>query len=368
MLVCSALAGAAVSDAASAATLGDSTTRRDAIASAGCGTSAVRSGETNVATTSGGVERTYIRHVPPAHDGTKPLPLLVALHGLGEGPLHRQMTEWGPRADAHGFVVVYPQAIGGAWDLSFAGADVAFIGHLLDEAGSTLCIDTNRIYVSGLSYGAFMTSTIACVYADRVAAVAPVAGIHAPDDCSPARPVPVLTFHGTDDNWVDYERFQIENNVAAWAQRNGCPTSPRSTSVPGDDVVSITRIEYPCPPHAEVQFYRITNGGHAWPGSEFSRSIAAAVGYTTFAINASDLIWEFFESHQLREGQNLGQCISSQIRAALGLARSRTMGLRVPDGASFEPDERGRAACDELLDGRRHQLLALIRHAIENRS
>ena len=69
--------------------------------------------------------------------------------------------------------------------------------------------------------------------------------------------------------------------------------------MPGDDVVNITKFTYDCPASAEVEFYSIENGGHAWPGSEFSRAIEAAVGYTTLAINATDLIWDFFRSHQL---------------------------------------------------------------------
>ena len=40
-------------------------------------------------------------------------------------------------------------------------------------------------------------------------------------------------------------------------------------------------------------------GGHAWPGSEFSRAVAAVVGYTTFDINATELAWSFFQQFQL---------------------------------------------------------------------
>ena len=65
-----------------------------------------------------------------------------------------------------------------------------------------------------------------------------------------------------------------------------------------DDVVDIFRVSYPCPT-APIELYRIEGGGHAWPGSAFSRQIEPAVGYTTFEIRATDLIWEFFEQHPL---------------------------------------------------------------------
>ena len=94
--------------------------------------------------------------------------------------------------------------------------------------------------------------------------------------------------------WVGYA--SIPGKVAAWAARNGCGATPASAPVPGDAVVNITKFTYDCPESAEVEFYSIENGGHAWPGSEFSRAIEAAVGYTTFAINATDLIWDFFRS------------------------------------------------------------------------
>ena len=69
--------------------------------------------------------------------------------------------------------------------------------------------------------------------------------------------------------------------------------------MPGDAVVTITKFTYPCPAGAEVEFYSIENGGHSWLGSEFSRSIESVIGYTTFAINATDLMWQFFRQHQV---------------------------------------------------------------------
>jgi polyhydroxybutyrate depolymerase len=61
-------------------------------------------------------------------------------------------------------------------------------------------------------------------------------------------------------------------------------------------------LRYLCPRGAELGFYRIDNGGHAWPGSEFSRQIESVVGFTTFSIHASDVMWDFFASHPLPVG------------------------------------------------------------------
>ena len=48
-----------------------------------------------------------------------------------------------------------------------------------------------------------------------------------------------------------------------------------------------------------VEFYIVLGGGHAWPGSALSRSIANFVGYTTLQIDASKLDWAFFRRFAL---------------------------------------------------------------------
>lgn len=303
--------------------------------STGCGAAApVAAGESTVTTTSGGVERSYVRHVPPAHDGATPVPVVVDFHGYSEGAVvHVQMSRLGAYGDEQGFVTITPQGLGEVprWDTALGSADLAFFGDLLDELERTLCLDTNRVFVTGLSNGAFMTSAIACAYADRVAAVAPVAGIRDVEGCEPARPVPVVAFHGTDDGFVTYdgglgrdaldlpapdgsgrtlrelqEAGEIPPSEArgpsvpeittAWAQRNGCEaTDPAEERAAAD----VTVLSWDCPPGAEVLLYRVERGGHSWPGSEFSRRVESVVGPTTFSISANEQMWAFFEAHPL---------------------------------------------------------------------
>ena len=77
------------------------------------------------------------------------------------------MSEAGPRADAVGFVVIYPQGVGDpvGWNTTLGSADLAYIGHVLDRVEDDLCVDRRRVFAAGLSMGAFMSSSIACQYA-----------------------------------------------------------------------------------------------------------------------------------------------------------------------------------------------------------
>jgi polyhydroxybutyrate depolymerase len=299
-------------------------------ASAGCRAAPkIGPGEVRVNTVSGGVARWYYRHVPASYTGTTPMPVVIDLHGYTEGAtIHRVMSGLGTFGDAHGFVTITPQGSGTAvalWNTDLKSTDVKYIGDLLDEIERTLCVDEHRIFVTGLSNGAFMTSAVACAYSDRVAAVAPVAGIRDIPGCTFTRPVPVLAFHGTADPFVAYtgglgakalllpnpngkgtigdkpgsaarKGPSIPQITADWAKRNGCGAKPTETALTSD----VTRISFPCPAGAEVVLDRVTGGGHSWPGSAFSQSIVGVVGKTTMTISADALMWQFFEAHPLR--------------------------------------------------------------------
>ena len=65
----------------------------------------------------GGVERTYLVHVPTGDPSTKALPLVLALHGAGmTSALMAEVTGLNAWADKTGFIVVYPQGLEKHWN------------------------------------------------------------------------------------------------------------------------------------------------------------------------------------------------------------------------------------------------------------
>ena len=109
-----------------------------------------------------GSERVYSLFLPKNYvDSPGPFPLVIAL--TGAGGTYEFGTGVGLQnvADTSGFVLVSPNPLGNSW---YHGAsadlqsmeDVAFISDLLDSLIDSYKIDTTRIYLCGLSSGAFM--------------------------------------------------------------------------------------------------------------------------------------------------------------------------------------------------------------------
>lgn len=292
------------------------------VASRGCGSSdVVPVVEAERHLSVDGTDRRYLLTVPAAHDGTEPLPVVFDFHGLMEGAdVHARMSEYSALAEEEGFVAVFPHGTGDPvhWDVSPAegNTDLAYFDALVEHLGSELCVDTTRIYATGLSNGAMLTSTLVCARSHVLAAAAPVAGILDHPGCSPSRPVPVVAFHGTEDPILRFNggvdvsalpgaeapsgppttRPPIDLDgpghpaaVAAFAERNGCRPEPADTELTAEVVHRV----FDCPPGADVEFYIVIGGGHTWPSSQLSASLEDLLGPTTFDIDATEDAWEF---------------------------------------------------------------------------
>jgi len=264
--------------------------------------------------------------LPPQADGQRPLPLVVDLHGYSEGAdVHLQFTKMEDLGRAKGFMVLTPN---GSGDVPFWNSfgrpspdDVAYLVGLVDQVAASQCVDLNRVYVDGMSNGAFMTSLLACERPTTFAAAVMVAGLQFPDGCAAGPPVPVMAMHGTDDDYVRYEggfgdgvrtlgidpamastggrNMSVPDAAAAWSRRNRC-TGGRTPAVykVASDVELMEWKDCAAP----VELYVVTDGGHSWPGSEFSANLPDVVGRTTMTVDATELAWKFFEAHPRRSG------------------------------------------------------------------
>ena len=224
--------------------------------------------------------------------------------------MQRDISKWNPLAESHGFIVAYPAGLERVWRVARRGPgltkDVRFISDLIDDLEKAYNIDPTRIYANGLSNGGGMAFVLSCTLSDRIAAVGTVAAAQMLpwSWCTDLRPVPVIAFHGTADPIVPYEGGtswvvpmpfpDVPEWTASWARRNRCGPDTVESAVAAD----VTRLEYPgCADDAAVVLYTIHGGGHTWPGGEPLPEWF--VGPTNDEIDASALMWEFFQEHRL---------------------------------------------------------------------
>lgn len=298
------------------------------IPSAGCGTTPAAAGQSTLEFAAADRRGRYIQDVPPG--ANRPTPLVLDLHGyLEPAVLERLSSGLGEFGATHGFITVTPELEEPGlprWDFGPGAGDIAFLSKLLTHVEATQCIDERRVYASGLSMGAFTTSSLACQLSDRIAAIAPVAGLQDFGWCHPTRPVPVIAFHGTGDPIIAYTggvgpnaRFlpspdgtgsvveqkngpavggpgphSISDNAAAWARRNGCATAPAHVQVAPD----VDETRYNCPATGAVELYSMEGAGHTWPGSSFPMPVPLT-GTTATSISATSIIWDFFQAHPM---------------------------------------------------------------------
>ncbi len=268
-----------------------------------------------------GRTRTYHLHIPPGYDAASAVPLVVVLHGGGGTGLGvERQSGMSAKADAAGFIAVYPDGTGrlddrlltwNTWNCcGYAQTngvdDVGFIRTLVGQLQREYRIDAARVYATGLSNGGMMAYRLACDAADLFAAVAPVSGALNTDTCAPARPVSVVAFHGTDDQNIPYDGGtgtksfpgttprRTDRSVAyatgVWVQNDGCTPTPQRMQTG-----SIVREEYTGGADgAAVTLYTIGGGGHAWPGGD---RIAGFLDSPTQELSATDAMWAFFVQH-----------------------------------------------------------------------
>lgn len=112
---------------------------------------------------------------PASYDGTKPVPLILALHGSG-GQADEMVEMWRPVAERAGLIVIAntePLAKAG---FSFKPEERDAVLGMLRYARRNYNIDENRIFCTGVSRGGHLTWDTALRYPDSFAGIAPMIG------------------------------------------------------------------------------------------------------------------------------------------------------------------------------------------------
>jgi polyhydroxybutyrate depolymerase len=277
-----------------------------------------------------------VLYVPVNLEAGKPAPLVLDLPAYSPAELEEAFSEYTrPRedgtvkADEVGAVVVTPEPMGGAGALrtwNFTGDapgfpdDQLFFADLLADVGARTCIDRNRVLATGFAVGGVMAALVACNPDFGIAALATISGPYDPPSCARDAPLPVVAFHGTADPLLPFDGGPGPNvpllglspetvsglvgivpdlvgapsSARAWAEHDRCASEPETSS----PAPTVTRASWGgCAPGGAVDLYVIEGAGHTWPGSHGMDGLVSLLGPTTAAIEASDVLWDFFLAH-----------------------------------------------------------------------
>lgn len=262
--------------------------------------------------------REFILYIPASYTGNEAVPLLFNFHGYTSNATQQMWYgDFRPIADTAGFIIVHPEGTldqdgNTHFNVGWGGSsrdDVGFSRDLLDTLSTRYNLDENRIYSTGMSNGGFMSYYLACQMSDRIAAVASVTGSMTPlqyNTCSPQHSTPVMQIHGTSDAVVPYNGASwtrsIPNVVDYWLRENNCNEAAQISQIPNTNTAdnsSVELLQYGDGDNgAEVLLYKISNGGHTWPGNN-----VGGPG-TNYDMDASLEIWNFFAQYDLEGLRN----------------------------------------------------------------
>jgi polyhydroxybutyrate depolymerase len=225
-----------------------------------------------------GVVRTYRSISPTTLTGK--LPLLVVLHGRGEGPWTAvRTTGFLPLAREGKAVVIYPEGVERSWNAGggccgTAGQrglpDTAFVDAAVSDAITLFPVDATRVYLAGYSNGGKLAYTVACSGGTRYAGVATYGSV--PLSTCPAGPrMPFLIAAGARDTILPINGspkahpalLPVRTVAAGLAARDGCSGPTAAAASGGATVQRWTR----CTSGDPVELVVYPNADHAWPTS-----------------------------------------------------------------------------------------------------
>lgn len=188
-----------------------------------------------------GTNRRWMVDVPANYDPQKPYRLIFVWHPLGGSG--SQVVSGGFNglktlsqnsaifATADGLMGSNNETSGTGW-WNANGGDMKLVQAMLDKINAGLCIDQERIFSTGFSFGGMMSYTLPFEF-DVFRAIAPCSGKVGVIDYTTkfTRPIPILAFHGNNDTFVLTSLGK--QFFDRYATRNQCGTQTRAVTPNG---------------------------------------------------------------------------------------------------------------------------------------
>lgn len=300
-----------------------------------------------------GVTRQYLMYLPSGYDGVTELPVLFTFHGGDMTSLAMlNLVDQRPLADAHDFILVYPQGLpddgANIWNsvgpFSNGVDEIGFVSTMIDDLDAQFAVDTARVYACGYSNGANLVWELGCFLGDRIAAGGAVAGSMwewTEDLCTPSRPFPVMSIHGTQDfynPWGGGPPYSLGLVAASeyWVQNANGDLTPDIVNLPNTapgDGSTVTRFTWSGGDECvDVAHYRVNNGGHDWPGV-----------FGNMDIDSNQLIWDFVSQYDLNGRIGCVECSIELLGVGAGGANIASLDMPVDPqiGGSLQLDYAG---------------------------
>lgn len=262
-----------------------------------------------------GSRKTY--HVHKPNSVTKPLPLVVVLHGGGgNGRVLKDTYGFRPFINDGEFIAIYPDSGPGGW----LPEHVAFLDAAIDDVLKRERIDSQRLFITGASRGGLMTFVATQKSKHKFAAAGTVISSNLQgllDEYPLTAPIDFAMIAGTKDPLMPYNGgwgamgkpkttgepgprvVPVEEMIAGLVKLNGISDAPVVSSLGNtaadDGCTNEVRCFVNPTTKRRVMLIKVIGGGHVVPGGRqyLPKSV---IGPACSDFDHATVMWDFFKS------------------------------------------------------------------------